>query len=54
LEALSDSQKGGEGKVRELFMGEVSGLNRNLRYCNALLSGENQGKFQRQGPSLFE
>ena len=54
LEALNDSSKGGDGKVRAGFMEVVSGLNKNLRYCNAIIQGEKQGKFERQGPSLFE
>jgi len=54
LEALSDGEKGGEGKVRAGFMEAVIGLNKNLRYCNAIIAGEKQGKFERQGPSLFE
>ena len=54
LEALNDGEKGGDGKVRAAFMEAVSGLNRNLRYCNAIIAGEKQGKFERQGPTLFE
>ena len=54
LDALNDDEKGGEGKVRAGFMEAMSGLNRNLRYCNAIIAGEKQGKFERQGPSLFE
>ena len=54
LHGLDDMEKGGEGKVRKALMEVMSGLNRNLRYCNAILAGDRQGKFERQGPALFE
>ncbi len=54
LALLNDEEKGGKGKVREALMEAVSALNRNLRYCNAIVAGEKEGKFERQGPTLYE
>ena len=46
--------EGGDGKVRAGLMEAVGGLNKNLRYCNAIIAGEKEGKFERQGPTIFE
>ena len=55
LSALNDSEKAGKGgEVRARLMDVVGGLNKNLRYCNCIIAGEKEGKFERQGPTLFE
>ena len=39
---------------RTKLTGQLDPLDRNLRYCNLVMTGKDQGKFIRQGPTLFE